>query len=542
MQAIKINYHRIKQIEPYFFFFFLIINLIPVFLFKFLPTLDGPSHLHNSNLINNILFSDSDFIKSFYNLNTELIPNWSGHFILSLFNLFLPAWIAEKILILTYLIILPLSFRWFIKSISSDNYYLSYFIFPFCYSFTFFLGFYNFSLALVLLFLILTYWTKIQNNLKSIHFLILFLLFTVLYFSHVFVFLITTLAIAVIIIKQLTLDIEINSLYKTFQLFLKKVLFAVLTSAIGIALSLNFLLTREAFGYSYIPKIELLHWLKNIRPTIVFHFGHEGVYTSILFYLIAALTTIALFNKVKEIIKSRPSFTVFIKNSIVQNDLWFIFSFILLLLYFFMPDSNGYSGYFTVRLGLLLYMFYLIWIATRNYSKWIIISSVTLIFIANTGLNYYYLKQVRKLNKQAVEINNQSKFIDNNTVVLPMNFSSNWMHGHFSNYLGIDKQVVILENYECSTGYFPVKWNDDSFPNTTIGTMLKSDFCTDWKTNKSSLKQYQVNYIFIIGNSKELEDICAQKSIEMIECNYDMVSQTQNTILYKLKNNQNNVN
>lgn len=531
---IQLPFNKLKRFEPYIFLIFLVINLIPILFFKFLPTLDGPSHLHNSNLINNLLFSDSDFLRNFYKMNSELIPNWSGHFLLATFNLIFPAWITDKILIITYLIFLPYSYRWFIKSISPDNYFLSYFIFPFCYSFTFFLGFYNFSLALIFLFLILTYWTKIQNKLKPIHFIILFLLFTVLYFSHVFVFLIAIMAIAVIILNQLFYDIELSSSSKSIQLFFKRVVFVALTSALSIALSLKFLLTREAFGYSYIPKIELLHWLKNIKPTIVFSFGHEGVYTSILFYLIAMLTIITLFNKVKEIIKIKPSITEFIKNSIKQNDLWFVFSFILLLLYFFMPDSNGYSGYFTVRLGLLLYFFYLIWIATRTFNKWVIISSVFLIFITNAGLTNYYFKQVRKLNKLAIEINNQSKLIDENTIVLPMNFSTKWMHGHFSNYLGIDKPLVILENYECATGYFPVIWKDIDFPNLTIGNSTKSEFCTDWKTNLTSNNQVPVNYIFIIGNSKELEDSSAKESIKTIELNYDLISQTKNTLLYKL--------
>ena len=525
------------QYELYLFIGFLIINLVPLLFFKFLPTLDGPAHLHNANLIQNLQIFKSDFLNEFYQLNNELLPNWSGHFILALFNSFLPAWIADKILILIYLILLPVSFRWLVKSINPNNYLLSYLIFPFCYSFTFFLGFYNFSLALVLLFLLLGFWIKMQEKIQPMNIAILFILFTILYFSHVFVFFIAIMATGVIILKQLATDNEKTSLHKSFQLFFKRIAIIALTSGFGVFLSLKFLLSRTAFNYSYISKIELLKWIRDIRPTVVFNFGHETVYTRILFYLIVLLSIAALVQKVSDIIKSKPSFADFIVSSVKQNDLWFVFSFFLLLFYFFMPDSNGYSGYFTVRMGLLLYLFYIIWLSTKHYNKWILIVSIVLIFTANSGLNFYYLKQVKQMNKLATEINQQSILIESNSLVLPINFSENWMHGHFSNYLGIDKPIVILENYECGTGYFPLKWNEN-FPNTTIGNLSKNEFCTDWKTNSSNTLLYPVNYIFILGKQKELDNNeCAQKSVEKILLFYDLISKTENTLLFRIKQN-----
>lgn len=520
--------------ETYLFFTFLLINLVPVLFFKFLPTLDGPSHLHNANLIKNLLFTDPDILNRFYQLNNELLPNWSGHFMLALLSSFLPAWVADKIVIIAYLIFLPLSFRWFVKSINPENYLLSILIFPFCYSFTFFLGFYNFSFALIFLFMLLAYWNKIQIRPKSANILVLFLLFTALYFSHVFVFLIAIMAVGIVLLKQLAIETKSLEIKQSLGLFFYRIAIIVLTSGVGIFLSAKFLLSRSVINYTFIPKIELLKWIRDIRPTIVFNFGHEGVYTHIIFYLIVILTAISIIHKIKEITKTKPSFTELLVNLATHNDLWFVFSFFLLLLYFFMPDSNGYSGYFSVRIGLLLYLFYMVWIAIQKYPRWIITLSLFVVFFTNLGLNFYYIKQTRQLNKLAIEINSQSKSIENHKVVLPINFSTNWMHGHFSNYLGIDKPIVILENYECGTGYFPVKWNDN-FPNTTIGDLSKSQFCKDWKTNSSSKLQYPVNFIFILGKQSEIDNNeCAQQSIEKIEKHYHLISKTENTLLYKL--------
>ena len=511
---------------------FLLINLLPIALFKFLPTLDGPSHLHNANLIKNLFLQDSDFLHKFYELNTEFIPNWSGHFMLAILCSVLPAWIADKVIIAAYLVLLPVSFRWFVKSINPENYLLYFLIFPFCYSFTFFLGFYNFSFALILLFVILAYWNKTQIKPTWVNILTFFLLFTTLYFSHVFVFLIAIMAVGIIILKQLVIEINSIEIKKPFRLFLLRISIVVLTSGAGIILSAKFLLSRTATDYTFISKIELLKWIRDIRPTIVFNFGHESVYTHIIFYLIVALTAFAVVYKIKEITKT--NFRELLISLAIKNDLWFIFSFLLLLLYFFMPDSNGYSGYFTVRMGLLLFLFYIAWLSFQHYKKWVIYFSIGIVFIANTCLNYYYIKQVRQLNKLAIEINNQSKFIEDYKVVLPINFSANWMHGHFSNYLGIDKSIIILENYECGTGYFPVKWNNN-FPNTTIGILSESEFCIDWKTNSASLTHHPIDYIFIIGNTEELNNPCAKETVQRILSEYQLISQTKNTQQFILK-------
>ena len=123
-----------STIEKYFFLIVTILNLIPVLSGKFFTTLDGAAHLYNSNLINILLFENNIDLQNFFVLNHEPVPNWTGHFILSFFNYFFPAFIAEKILVLLYLIGLPYSFRRLIKTISPDNYLLSYFIFPFSYS------------------------------------------------------------------------------------------------------------------------------------------------------------------------------------------------------------------------------------------------------------------------------------------------------------------------------------------------------------------------------------------------------------------------
>ena len=66
------------------FFIFLIIHLLPLFSVDILLTLDGPSHLYNAKLFNELL-TGNDLVSELYQINTELVPNYLGHLILSFF-------------------------------------------------------------------------------------------------------------------------------------------------------------------------------------------------------------------------------------------------------------------------------------------------------------------------------------------------------------------------------------------------------------------------------------------------------------------------
>ena len=58
-----------------------------------------------------------------------------------------------------------------------------------------------------------------------------------------------------------------------------------------------------------------------------------------------------------------------------------------------------------------------------------------------------------------------------NTLVLPFNFvtvrdipEKSWPFIHAAEYLGINKPLILLDNYEASTGFFPLRWTDHADP------------------------------------------------------------------------------
>src|SRR3569832_1056948 len=133
------------RLEKYFFYVILILYLIPVFLLDYFVTRDGPAHLYNSNLINHILFKHGGVSSFFFEFTPYVNANWTGHILLCILNLFLPAMLCEKIIFCIYIILLALGFRRFILTINPNNAAASWLIFPFIYTFPLNSGLYSFN-------------------------------------------------------------------------------------------------------------------------------------------------------------------------------------------------------------------------------------------------------------------------------------------------------------------------------------------------------------------------------------------------------------
>jgi len=535
--GVKFN---VKKIEFVFFLLITLLNILPIVSFKFFPTLDGPAHLYNSNLINHLLFSDNSQLNMFFMFNHEPVPNWSGHIILSLFNLFLPAFLAEKFLLLLYMIGLPFAFRVLIKTISPDNYFFSYLIFPFTYPFLLILGFYNTCIAIVLLLVTLTCWIKFEENLTSVkNIIILFILFIATYFSHLFIFGILLIIICLHIFTKTIFNwVNTYNFKKALIISIRKSLILFLITLLPLSLLFYYFYSRQSTGVAnFINHEELLSWIKNIRPIISLNFLAEEKYTKKIFYIIIVILIIAVYNKINSIkVLDAHSFKEKIKynfNNIFSiNDFLLLSAIVFLFLYFIMPDSDGVAGYVSVRFCLLFFIVLCIWLSVQKFSKWFMILSICGVLFLHFKLNNIYSKAASDLSKIAVQCSNASKYIEPNSVVLPLNYSENWLQGHFNNYLGIDKPMVILENYECGLSWFPLKWNEKFFPNNILG-----DFNSNQELQIMLLKnetQYpvKVDYVFILGDIYSKTDSANRLINKIVIGNYKLLN--SDTVSYKL--------
>ncbi len=520
---------KLYKFEKYFFLLILVLNLSPIFETTFFPTLDGPAHLYNSNLINELWFGNNDFLSQYYSINPKAIPNWIGHFLLSLFNLFLPAVYSEKTLLLIYFIGLPLSFRFLIKTVSPKSIGLSYFVFPFVYSFTFALGFYNFSLALPLLFFTLAFWLRQQDSIsKRKTVFILFLLITATYFSHLFVFILLLFIIVLHILWTAILENMDNK--SGFEKSLEKAIAFLKASFFPIVLIVLYYFYRTPSGkIEYLGTADLINSLKNGDTIISYDRYEEQNYTRKIFYVFAGLI---LFSLVKSIYLK---FVKQVKTKFSNSMFWGLISLFLLTLYFLLPDSDQTAGYVSSRLGLLVFFFAAIWLSTRALHSVVVSISVVVLLFLNHQLMEYHMTKTSVLDVIALECFQASRFIEPNKVVLPIDESQHGFMKHFSNYLGIEKPLVVMENYEASTGYFPIIWKKSNFPQILLGNQTGFEYpCLYWKSNPNGL-QKKADYIFVLKNGEIQMDSCKSELYKDIRADYNLLFKSDHTNLFGLK-------
>lgn len=521
----KITFILSRLKEPWFFYLLMVLNLVPGFYRKILPSMDGGAHLYNAQLIRSLIFNSDSIVHQFFKLNPEIVPNWSGHFILSLLGLFLPAFIAEKTLLTLYLIGLPIVFRRLIKTLSPQNIWISYFVFLFTYHFLFLLGFYNYSIALILLFITLNYWViNLHQSYSISKFLYLFLLITLTYLSHIFVFAFLLFILGVYLFFATVFSTQ-NSTKAKLNFLIKKSLFLVLAALLPLIFFVLYFYYRPSSGMAFYESTNTLFWwIIDTRPWIVYDYHREAIINRVSGGIILLLFLILLINRVLKYKKNQDSW-------IKINDFLFLIALVSLLLFFILPDSDGQAGFVSVRFGFLFIVFLILGLTTSNYPKLVKVIALLLILVTAFVHNFGFNKTVKDQYKIVKSIVQASNYIQPNKVVLPINFSKNWLSGNFSNYLGIDKPMVILHNYEASTGYFPVLWNNTKMPNTLLGELSKITNCLNWPNNYFNGK-YSIDYVFILIDYKDEELKCIQPIETLVNQYYNLIYHDDYCLLF----------
>ncbi|RLD60757.1 MAG: hypothetical protein DRI95_15065 [Bacteroidetes bacterium] len=211
---------KVESIEPRLFYLFSILNLIPIFLVKHYGALDAPLHLYQSNVIAE-LWKSNELFEQFYRFNPIIVGNLTSQFILGFFNFIFPAWIAEKILLSIFILGLAFSFRYLILGINKKSSFISFLIFPFTYSTFFHLAYYNYVLGILVMLIVFGYWVRVENNLTVQKILVLLLLFTLLFLTHIFVYTFFVGSFGLYLLFSLFINL-INKNKFTFRIFSKK--------------------------------------------------------------------------------------------------------------------------------------------------------------------------------------------------------------------------------------------------------------------------------------------------------------------------------
>lgn len=446
-----------------------VLHLLPIWLFEYFPTQDGPIHLSNARVLLEYDNPACSVLPEYYRLNTGVGPNWFSLLSLAgLLKLFSPE-IAEKVFLSAYVLALVGSAYFAILGISRRNRFLLLLVFPFVFNHFVFLGFYNFIFGLPFVFLFLGIVLRSGSRLGWGEASLLALASVLAFFVHPLTMLAAWfMALPPLAAKVILVDPEdeeggkapqgrsINSLLRRAM----PIGLAALPSA---GLFLHYWLThsgssavRESFSRLVRNAVGL--------GSIITHSRWEAVPSLVLS---ASFLVIGIGVLRRDALKGKRASAVGLLMAIVA----------MFALYFVAPASAGGGNWINARLLLYPFLAAVLWFACYRFSrreKSVIIVFVSLVTLALLG---FHLQSVSSLSAEVEQSLDCGADVEANSTVLPVSFSRrgrdeigaplSWKtasFSHFAGYVAADRCMVQFDNYAAWKGYFPVSWRSGLSP------------------------------------------------------------------------------
>jgi len=518
------------KFEKYFFYLLILVHLLPVILLPYFVTHDGPAHVYNANLIQQLLFDKGGLASFFFEFNPQILPNWISHLMLLLFNQILSPEVSERIVIAIYIVAFPLSFRALVLAINPSAFAATYLIFPYVQAFSILTGLYSFCLGLCLMFYVLYKWKKSGLPLDrqgKIYFSIWMIL---IYFSHLFVFMLVMLALSFMICWKHFNDFSfsLKKVFANFSLLWRQIRMLLVISFLPLCLTLLFAFHQASKTDTEIPEFDtMLELFIDVRPIIALNYDMEKVYSRPLFYVYLILLLAGLIMKVR----SSPGRS---KNFVQAEDGWFILSLLMSFFYFFLPDDIFSGGIVAIRFCLMSYLFLILWLAAYTPSK-LMLGGALLSVISSLLLLNERQASLKALSNDAEDFAVCEEHIEAEKTLLTLNYSDNWMLDNIASYIADDKNILLLDNYEANQVHFPLIWKKDRDPDKILGNAGKANRpCIDLLKYKS-FTGLEIDYILVMKRPSEVVDSCTQSVDEQLRNAYReiFVSPRGHGVLYK---------
>lgn len=512
----KFSLNQLSRFEPFLFVGVVCFFAYTFFKFDYFITADGPSHVYNANLLGDLLFGSDPLIESYFELNRVLVPNWIGHFLIGIFDYFLPSNDAEKLFLAVYFFSFLYSLRYLIKSFRPSHGFYALFFLPFVLNLFLYSGFYNFAFAFILLFLVIGYYNRNYDQLTVKRMGVLTFLFLLLYFSHLLV-LVAGICVTGSLLTWYVIIEQTNFKIKFVRFF--QLVSRLFLTTIPVLILIGFYTARhgESRVILYKSNAELWNMIVEVRP-LMGHGPAENEYSQFYFLLLLLLVLLSVFQK-----KWR--------FELKKEDGFVVIAGFILFFYFVLPDGDGEGGFLSVR---ILYLFFTMLVFRITLFK--LPHAVMFIFVVLIVINTNAQLKIRKegqalLSDFANEIAFCGHQVDAHSTVLPISTSPHWMTQNLFNYLAPDKSVVFLMNYEALHPYFPVCWKKKP-PIQQPYTIQPAPIC---QTHLHKFPYFKLlpDYLFFYGGN-----------IKGVECwpndfgdlNYQIVYESDYCSLYRSNN------
>jgi hypothetical protein len=524
-----------KLKEHPFFLLGFFITLFIVWSCAYVLTGDGPCHLYNAKIINSLLFNKSStYYNTFFVFNSNISPNYTGHFLLACFQLFCNAAITEKFFFTSYLLITIVGWHQLLKTSTNGSSYFIAFSFLFIFTHPLFKGFYNYSLSIASYAWVVYCWFLFfkKSNFYSLFLAILVSLFSL--FSHPIGFAFSAFSALVFVSiysAQLSKPLVSKGNIWRFGAYticiLPMLVYLYFFSTGTDGQPLHFVFNNNWIKYI---KMSSFNALTTSETPILFAFG---IIINLLF--VACL-----------------GFRLMVLKGIQLCDAFLVTLIIAWAYYLFFPNNFG-CDLMELRVQIIIYINLLLFIAFVPFSKKIMTYLCSVFVIGYLGLSIVRGRVIMRAGDAAEEIITTTQLIDDHTTLLFFSFDhngadenkreiadANWIFHHAAQYIGVDKDVLVLDNYEAHFSYFPLKWRKKYNPYSPL--LCNGEF--ESETPSATLKTYMdstslpIDYIVTWCFADKLRaDSTINKTMNQLDNLYDLttMSPSERVRVYALK-------
>lgn len=542
------------KLEPVLFNGILLLSLIPFWVTDYFLTQDGPIHLYNARILLDWFNGNGvDFYQPYYLINERISPNWFTSLLLIAFSSLAGFAIGHQILLSVYQIGFAWAFRYMVRSISKESSFFSLLAFPLSGSLFLHYGFYNFCLSFIFFFLITGVLVKSQGNFSLKTSIWLFLYFVFLYIAHPVSYVMAVALMGLLVLVYAADQTWLSDQQKPFllgwiQQTLRKTpaILAILLPTM--LLFVYFLITSEGTDErattGSIPNLikKLL-----VFDNLISFSSAERLLIGLLGLVLLSLAGSVLWEKYRS-------------RQLSQGDWLLLVAVLFVLVYLAAPSRLAGGSVIKPRMPLYVYIALIVWLAYQVYPSKIRIWGLWALSAVAIGLILVRLPIQLKLDRYVKEYRTVLPYINDQSTVLSINYA---YHGEslekkqispilkiFSNmqgFLGIDsdKQLILLDNYQARTSYFPVRWQEERNPyrhisksrNPNEHTNGISDYpaCGDFDTYPERTGA-SVDYVVIWGDPSHFgENSCVLDTERQLAEGYEKIYTSPNSLvqLYK---------
>lgn len=435
--------------------FFLYILLLTahiglVWAVPYFPTQDGPSHIYNLVILNDLLHGGKEW-GSFFTYKLHAVPNLGFHLIAYPLLQIFPPLITEKMFICIYIGLMGACVPFYLRSFDKPVFPLSFLVFPVIFNFNLMMGFYSYSIAVPLFLLAVSISWQFRDCSFICKLVMLNMLGFILYYFHLIPFIFFLLFLGLMaLLDAATYKDKFTSFLKTIIVIIPLLLnlFTYLTDGVK----------KAPHNFSYLLSSSRLFELSSDLFTLsaTSFSPWQLVPASFLIFLIYLL----LKESVKRWIRSG--------NISVSERLLLVMVLTLILIYFIAPFRFGGGSYFNERFPwvILLISLPLLQAPETEICRYINMIAIASFFLIVNAIIFW--QQNDKLNNFVSGMNVQ---IPKNAFVMTYKaWTPQWSRVdplmHAISYYCIANKYVDIGNYETLFDYFPIHFqkNLPSFP------------------------------------------------------------------------------